>query len=168
MDQLRLEKITNDNVYDILKLRVRKEQKGFVAENKYSIVHAYLSLSDGKPVFPFAIFYGKKPVGFLMIGYDIFYDRTDIEPRFDWFLRDSYVIWRLMIDQRYQGKGYGKEAVKLALDFVRTFPCGEAEYCWLSYELENEVARKLYQSFGFQEVPEAYREKGEMPAILKL
>ena len=168
MDQLRLERITNDNVYDILKLRVRKDQKGFVAENKFSIVHAYLALEEGTPVFPFAIFYGKKPVGFLMIGYDIFAHNDKVDHRFDWFLRDSYIIWRLMIDKRYQGRGYGREAMNLALDFVRSLPCGQAEYCWLSYEPENEVARRLYQSLGFQEVPEAYYKNGEMPAILKL
>ena len=168
MEQVRLEKITNDNVYDILNLRVRKDQKGFVAENKYSIVHAYLAKDEGTPVFPFAIFYGKKPVGFLMIGYDIFAHNDHVDHRFDWFLRDSYIVWRLMIDQRYQGRGFGREAMNLAMNFIRTFPCGKAKYCWLSYGPENEAARKLYQSFGFREVPEACYEGKEMPAILEL
>ena len=55
-----------------------------------------------------------------------------------------------------------------ALDFIRTFPAGEARYCWLSYEPTNERARKLYLSFGFEEHPEHYEEGEEMPAILKL
>ena len=42
----------------------------------------------------------------------------------------------------------------LALDFIKTFPCGRAGYCWLSYEPENDVARKLYSSFGFVETGE--------------
>lgn len=42
----------------------------------------------------------------------------------------------------------------LALEFIKTFPCGKAEYCWLSYEPENEVARRLYCSFGFSETGE--------------
>ncbi|MBR5424551.1 MAG: GNAT family N-acetyltransferase [Clostridia bacterium] len=73
-----------------------------------------------------------------------------------------------MIDRRHQQKGYGKEAMRLALDFIRTFPAGEAKYCWLSYEPENEVAKKLYASFGFEELPEQYEEGEEMPAVLKL
>ena len=73
-----------------------------------------------------------------------------------------------MIDRRYQGKGYGKEAVKLALEFIRTLPSGEAKYCWLSYEPENVAARELYRSFGFKEVPEAYFDGKEMPAVLEL
>ena len=79
---------------------------------------------------------------------------------------DNYSLWRLMIDEKYQNKGYGREAVKLALDFVRSFPCGEAEYCWLSYEPENEVARHLYHSFGFVETGEM--DGNEVISVLKL
>lgn len=57
-------------------------------------------------------------------------------------------------------------AVRLALDFINTLPCGSAEYCWLSYEPENEIARKLYESFGFTETGEMDGE--ELIAILKL
>jgi ribosomal protein S18 acetylase RimI-like enzyme len=46
-----------------------------------------------------------------------------------------------MIDKAYQRRGFGKEAVQLALDFIKSFPCGKAEYCWLSYEPNNEVHR---------------------------
>ena len=60
----------------------------------------------------------------------------------------------------------GKEAIRLALDFIKTFPCGEARYCWLSYEPENSVARKLYQSFGFAETGE--KDGNELIAILEL
>ena len=57
-------------------------------------------------------------------------------------------------------------AVRLALDFMRTFPCGKAEYCWLSYEPENETAKKLYASFGFEETGEMAGD--EIVAVLKL
>lgn len=46
-----------------------------------------------------------------------------------------------MIDKAYQKRGYGKEAVRLALDFIESFPCGKADYCWLSYEPENDDRR---------------------------
>ena len=38
------------------------------------------------------------------------------------FLRNNYSLWRLMIDKRYQKQGFGREAVRLALEFVRTWP----------------------------------------------
>ena len=162
-EQIHLEKITWDNYRDICRLRVTKEQDSFVARNERSLIHAYIALSQGeiKP-FPFGIYLGKKPIGFVMIGYNG-YEEGDPE-----FTKDTYFIWRFMIDKRYQGRGYGREAMKLALDYIRTFPFGKAEYCWLSYEPENKAAKKLYLSFGFEEKPEYYKEGDEMPAILKL
>jgi diamine N-acetyltransferase len=80
----------------------------------------------------------------------------------------SYLIWRFMIDKKYQGKGYGREALKLALDYIRTFPVGEAKYCWLSYEPENETARNLYRSCGFEEVKEMPKGWDEIPAVMEL
>ena len=70
------------------------------------------------------------------------------------------------IDEEFQGKGYGREAVKLALDYIKTFPHGKAEYCWICYDRENTVARKLYRSFGFEEIREY--EDGNIDAVLKL
>ena len=58
------------------------------------------------------------------------------------------------LDKSYQNRGYGKKAVELALRFIRTFPCGKADSCWLSYEPENTVAKSLYASFGFIETGE--------------
>ena len=127
MEALRLEKINDNNFYEVLKLRVSKEQKGFVAQNVYSIVHAYLALINGKQAFPFGIFKGKKAVGFLMIGYDVMGEKQKQDPNCGWFIKDSYIIWRLMIDKKYQGRGYGKQAVQLALDFIPPFRKGRCE-----------------------------------------
>lgn len=80
--------------------------------------------------------------------------------------KDNYEIWRFMIDKRYQGRGYGKEALKLALDFIKTWPCGKADLCWISYNSENEIARKLYSSLGFEETGEMCDD--EIVAVLKL
>ena len=161
-EKLHLEKITWKNYYKITKLKVKKEQRNFVAENEWSLVHAYVGMTNGMGAFPFGIYLGKKPIGFVMIGYNGW---EEGEPE---YFKNTYFIWRFMIDKKYQGQGYGKEAFKLALDFVRTFPCGPSDICWLSYEPENEVARTLYASFGFVERPEDYKEGEEMPAVLKL
>ena len=58
--------------------------------------------------------------------------------------------------------------MKLALDFIRTFPAGEAKRCRLSFEPENEIAANLYHSFGFADLPEHYREGDKMPSIPEL
>lgn len=72
-----------------------------------------------------------------MIGFDID-DYRDDAPA---IAKGNYNLWRLMIDKAYQKRGYGKEAVRLALDFIESFPCGKADYCWLSYEPENDDRR---------------------------
>lgn len=163
MNQIRLEKITYQNVDDVLGMRVAEEQKSFVASNSDSLVEAYLTLAAGRQVLAFGIYDNEMPVGFVMIGYD-YQDDDEAQD----FYAGNYLLWRLMIDQKHQGKGYGKEAVRLALDLIRTFPCGEAEYCWLSYEPENEVARALYREFGFEELSEMPEGWTEVPALLKL
>ena len=159
---LRLEQVNGKNVWDILKLTVEENQKNFVANNDISIIEAYTAITANGYAFPFGIYENETPVGFLMIGFDID-DYWDDAPS---IAKGNYNLWRLMIDKAYQRKGYGKEAVQLALDFIKSFPCGKAEYCWLSYEPENEAARQLYRSFGFSETGDTDGE--ELIAVLRL
>ena len=159
---LRLERVNGKNVWELLKLQVSDGQKSFVAANDISIIEAYTAITGNGYAFPFGIYDGETPVGFLMIGFDID-DYWEDAPE---IAKGNYNLWRLMIDKKYQGKGYGKEAVKLALDYIRTKPCGEAGYCWLSYEPENKVAADLYRSFDFEETGEMDGE--ELIAVLKL
>lgn len=99
-----------------------------------------------------------------MIGFDTDDDWDDASI----IAKGNYNLWRLMIDKMYQNKRYGKKAVRLALEFIKAFPCGKAEYCWLSYEPENENENvsQLYRSFGFVKIEEMDGE--ERIAILKL
>ena len=159
---LRLEKVNGKNVWEILKLTVLESQKNFVASNEVSIIEAYTAITGNGHAFPFGIYDGVKPVGFLMIGFDVDDYWIDAPA----IAKGNYNLWRLMIDTAYQNSGFGKEAVQVALDFIKSFPCGEAEYCWLSYEPENAVARQLYRSFGFEETGEMDGE--ELIATLKL
>ena len=159
---LRLEKITGKNVWSILKLSVSQEQESFVAPNDISIIEAYTAITGNGYAFPFGIYEGETPVGFMMIGFDAD-DCWEDAPS---IARGNYNLWRLMIDKNYQNKGYGKEAVRLALEFIKTFPCGKADFCWLSYEPENEIASRLYHSFGFVETGEM--DGDEIIAVLKL
>ena len=139
---LHLEKVNGKNIWDILKLQVSETQKSFVAANDISIIEAYITITAN---------------GYAV--HDYWIDAPKIA-------KGNYNLWRLMIDKAYQNNGFGKEVVKLALDFVKTFPCGKAECCWLSYEPENQVARKLYSSFGFVETGDTDGE--ELIAVLKL
>ena len=161
-NMIRLGKMNGKNVWDALKLKVSDEQKNFVASNEISIIEAYIAITGNGYAFPFVIYDEDVPVGFLMIGFSA-HNYWEDAPK---VAKGNYNLWRLMVDENYQGKGYGTKAVALALDFIKTFPCGKAKYCWLSYEPENDVARKLYSSFGFVETGE--KDGEELIAILEL
>lgn len=159
---LKLKKINRTNIGEILKLEVFDNQKNFVATNNSSIIEAYIAITENNDVFTFGIYKDDTPVGFLMIGYDVNSDDED-DPK---IAKGNYNIWRLMIDKKFQGKGFGKKAMNLALEFINTFPSGTAKYCWLSYESDNNVARELYKSVGFVETDE--KDGEEIVAIMKL
>ena len=156
-----LRKIDARNVWELVALEVQEEQKSFVATNTESILEAYCAITNGGVALPFGIYDGETPVGFVMIGYGC--DDWEDAPA---IARNNYSIWRLMIDRNCQGRGYGKAALTAALDYIRRFPCGKAECCFLSYEPENSVAKQLYHSFGFRENGEMDGE--EVVAVLKL
>ena len=158
----KLKKINRNNVGEILKLEVFDNQKSFVATNNSSIIEAYIAITENNHVFTFGIYNDDTPIGFLMIGYDVNSDAEDA-PK---IAKGNYNIWRLMIDKKFQGKGFGKKAMDLALEFINTFPCGTAKYCWLSYESDNGVARQLYKSVGFLGTDE--KDGEEIVAILEL
>lgn len=147
---MRLEQVNGKNIWELVKLKVAEGQTSFVATNTESILEAYVSLTSGGNALPFGIYDGETPVGFLMIGYDTDKSWENPPP----VAAGNYNLWRLMIDRRYQGRGYGRQAVELALEYVRTLPCGPAGLCWLSYEPENQAAKKLYRSCGFRETGE--------------
>ena len=157
-----MEKVNGKNMWDILALRVAKEQEDFVASNEISIIEAYIAETGNGHAFPFGIYENDTPIGFLMIGFDTD-DYWEDAPS---IAKGNYNLWRLMIDRKYQNRGYGKGALNLALEFIKSSPCGKAEYCWLSYEPENVVARKMYHSFGFSETGDMDGE--EIIAVLKL
>jgi len=159
---IRLEKINANNVWKILKLEVEDFQKDFVATNTESIVEAYTTTIANGVAIPFGIYNDDEPVGFAMLAYGV----DDSYEEYPSIAKDNYCIWRLMIDKKYQGKGYGRKAIELLIDYVKTFPFGKADYLYLSYEPENTLAKKLYASFGFKETGEM--DGDEVIAALKL
>ena len=158
---IQLRKVDSKNIWELVALEVNESQRTFVATNTQRILEAYCAITAGSVAMPYGIYDGEVPVGFLMIGFGC--DDWENPPR---IAEGNYSLWRLMIDKRYQGRGYGKAAITAALDVTRCYPCGKAEYCFLSYEPENTAAWNLYLSFGFVENGEMDGE--EIVAVLKL
>lgn len=148
--------VTINNWEELIALKVREDQKHFVASNLYSIAEA--QFGDDVPgeghwdMFPYGIYDDDKPVGFLMMTYN--YD----------FARFQGYIIRLMVDEKFQGRGYGKFGMQWMLEKYRADERVRAVA--ISYEPDNETARKLYASYGFVETGEIV--DGEALAVLNL
>ncbi len=139
---LSLVEIDRHNYLSILDLSVSEEQRSFVASNTYSLAQAFVQ----PECVPLALYAENKPVGFAM--YCI--DESDRE----------YWIYRLMIDQRHQGRGYGRAAMLLLIDRIRSEMDEQRHRIFISFEPENVVAKSLYESLGF--VPDGRVEYGEI------
>ena len=73
-------------------------------------------------------------------------------------------IYRLMINQKHQGKDYGRAALSNALEEIRAIPM--VNRISIIYIPENPVAKPFYTSFGFVEVR---RDRdGDVIVVLKL
>ncbi len=144
---IKIERVTRENFDECIGLKVTKEQEDYVSSNTLSLAKAYAYYDCTAP---FAVYNDDEMVGFILL-------RLSIE-------RGWYIIWQFMIDERYQGKGYGKQAMRLAIDYMK-----QDERCKaiaLAYKEGNEAARRLYESLGFKQMGEM--EDGEVDMILEL
>ena len=147
--KVRLRDVTADNWEEVVDLEVSDEQEDFVADNAYSLAESKFD----PYVKPRAIYAGKRVVGFLM------YESLESDGR-----PHDYSIYRLMIDKRQQGKGYGRAALELAIDEIRQDR--HVNRITISYVPGNPVSKRFYGSLGFQEV--GLDEDGEMIAELAM
>lgn len=143
---IRIAPVTKANRALVTALQLAPEQMDFVASNADSLREAR-SDRDARPR---AVTAGAQLVGFLMYE----------APRDD----DEARIYRFMIDRAWQGRGYGKAALRAVLEEIRGL--GHIRHVSICYEPENEAARRLYRSAGF--VEEGLDEDGEMIADLVL
>lgn len=156
-----LKKIDYKNIKAVCNLIVYENQKSYIESNTDSLLEAFLALSSHFFAMPFAIYGDEQLIGFTMIEYGVMDDPLS-PPIAD----NNYCIASFMIGRDFQGHGYGKQALLKTIEYIKTYPCGDAKYCWLSYCPQNEVAKKLYFSVGFVETDEHYDK--ESVAILKL
>ena len=146
--------VTKDNWKELIRLKVREDQTHFVASNLFSIAEAQFGddYEGHWDLHPFGIYNGETPVGFLMYGFNFGHPK-----------QQAFII-RLMVDENHQNKGYGRFGMEKMLE---TFRLDERiRTVGISYEPENETARKLYASMGFEETGEMIGD--EVLAVLHL
>ena len=78
----------------------------------------------------------------------------------------EYDIWHMMIDASLQGKGYGKAALELVLDYIRNKPFGDSDRVALTCNKNNASALALYKNMGFE--PTGTEDEDEVELALSI
>ena len=144
-----LQKVDESNFMACFDLELNDWQKEFVSHPIRSLAQAYVYYEQCTPL---AVFSGSQVVGYVMVIYD--YDE------------ENYNIWHLMIDRQYQGKGVGRTAVELALEYIRTKPFGTSGRVLLTVNPQNSAAYALYQALGFVETGRSDEDEVELGLTL--
>lgn len=125
-----VKELNRENWYECCEIKVAKEQEDLLIPNVVSIAHSKYEPSL-KTV---AIYFQGSVVGFAM------YNTVKEE-------LDSYWIWRIMVDERYQGRGIGEAATRLIIEEMKGLE--NCERIAVAYVAHNNGAAKLYEKLGF-------------------
>lgn len=142
---IRLKTITEENFIDAFNLKLGEGQETFVSHPIRSLAQAYVYREQCQP---FGIYDDDTMVGYVMVIYD--YDVPE------------YDIWHMMIDASHQGKGYGRRALILVLEYIKNKPFGGSGRVALTCSKDNKTAWKLYRQMGFRETGVEDDEEVEM------
>lgn len=104
-----LREMVDANREEILGLRVLPDQERFVGSVQGALEDA-AEYASAKPWYR-AVYAGDEPVGFVMVSWNA-------EPQPPQII-GPWFLWKLLIDHRYQGLGYGGEVVRQVTDLVR-------------------------------------------------
>jgi len=143
-EAIELREVDKSNYRDVLKLKVADNQTGFVASNAISLAQALFH----SEAWYRGIYQGNTAVGFVML-------ELDME-------KPEYYLWRYMIDQQFQGRGYGFCAMELVIEYVKSLP--DSREFFLSYVPEEGNPKGFYEKLGFVDTGDM--EEGEL--IMKL
>jgi len=141
-----LREVTAETVRAVCALEVASTQRGYVAPNAVSIAQAHF---EPKAWFR-AVYAGEEPVGFVML-------HEDTE-------KPEYFLWRFMVAAQHQGKGYGRQALDLVVEHVRSLP--GARVLGSSFVPGEHGPQAFYLRYGFVETGEV--DEGERVIRLDL
>ncbi|MFF9126454.1 GNAT family N-acetyltransferase [Streptomyces sp. NPDC014889] len=136
-----LREITDDNRDAVRALRVRRDQKQFVASVSRSLKDA-AKTTEASPWYR-AVYRGDEPVGFVMLSW-----KPPTGP-----FEGRHFIWRLLVDKRHQGRGIGRDTLTQIAALVHAD--GGTELL-TSYEPGDGEPWPFYQKFGFEPTGDLY------------
>ena len=132
-NEIALRPVTAENRAALQSLRVSPRQERFVS----TVANAFAEAEEHPAAHPltFGLYDGETPVGFVMIADEV--DDPSYVPHF---------LWKLLIDERYQGQGYGTVAVDLVAEYFRT---RGATSMWTSGGEGDGGPIPFYERYGF-------------------
>ena len=148
-DRVTLREITAANRSQIEALAVTPAQEEFVGGVADSLLEA-AETPNAKPWYR-AVYDGETPVGLVMIS-------DNIAPGFPEYL-GPYYLWRLLIDARWQGRGYGRAVIDLIVEYVSTRP--GADRLLTSVVPDEGSPLAFYLKYGFTITGEVDESNGE-------
>jgi diamine N-acetyltransferase len=150
-----LREITDENREAVLELRVAPEQERFVSSVPASLQEA-TEYPQAKPWYR-AVYADDEPVGFVMLSWNVESQPPEIIG--PWFL------WKLLIDERHQGHGYGFEVVQQVTELVQAEGATEL---LTSYGPQDGGPAGFYAKLGFVPTGELAGDDDEIIARLVL
>ena len=138
MVKIHLRKVTKENLEECLALQVQDSQRNLVATTAKSLAQAYVDPN----LFPLAVYdaaaCGYEQPEVRVIGFTMYEIVAGVG-----------FIMRLIIEQQYQGQGYGQATI---IEVIRRLKlCPDVEIIATSYRKENKIAAQLYRNIGFQQ-----------------
>ena len=136
---LSLQEVTRENWRASLELAVLPEQQRFISNyvpiSAIALAKAYIR-PGGLVWVPYAFYNNDEMIGFTELAY---------EPG----SLEDYWIFHFFIDRLYQGKGFGKEGLRILLQFIKDHH-PECQAIQLAVHPDNAHAKHLYTSAGFR------------------
>lgn len=147
----------------LLRLKAAPGQEIYVADNGASVAEALFHPASWLR----GIYAGETAVGLILLADDPAAGAKEDPPLTlsDGVTpRPEYFLWRLLIGARYQRRGYGREAVRLLVEYVRGRP--HATELMVSYVPGEGGPQGFYEGLGFE--PTGAVEHGEVIMRLRL
>lgn len=131
--KVRLVDVTEANWRECADLELAEEDKAFLSSNVYAIAEwKFETESVLKAIY----------ADNLLVGMLAYYLHDGVYGHFYW-------LYHLMVESRYQGKGYGESAVKLAVEEMRQRGAGEIRTMHMPGNIR---AQHLCRKLGFEAI----------------
>ena len=131
-----LREINDENREAVLALRVNPSQEAFVTGVADSIDEA--AATPHASPWHRAIYAGDRPVGFVMLSWNV----TPAPG-----IRGPWYLWRLLIDERHQHRGYGRATLERVVELITAEGATEL---FTSYQPGEGEPGPFYAGFGFR------------------